>query len=85
MDGIVLKSLVLWQGPQPFLTEFCIHLRLDSCAKCIPGFFFEHSEKNSWRKKTQNSRKKLKLKLTTQIFGIFRKNNTFSEKMFYPS
>ena len=47
--------------------------------------FFWPFEKKLTAKKTQNSRKKLKLKLTTQIFGIFRKNSTFSEKMFYPS
>ena len=46
--------------------------------------FFWPFEKKLKAKKTQNSRKKLKLKLTTQIFG-FLKNSTFSEKMFYPS
>ena len=36
----------------------------------IPGFFWPF-EKKLKAKKTQNSRKKLKLKLITQIFGIF--------------
>ena len=33
--------------------------------------FFGHSKKKLKAKKTQNSRGKLKLKLKTQIFGIF--------------
>ena len=33
--------------------------------------FFGHAKKKLKTKKTQNSRKKLKLKLKTQIFGIF--------------
>ena len=46
-----------------------------------PGFFWPF-EKKLKAKKTQNSRKKLKLKLKTQIFGIFRKNSTYSETCF---
>ena len=50
--------------------------------KTLVQAFFGHSKKTQGEK-TQNSRKKLKLKLKTQIFGIFgKKNCTFSENMF---
>ena len=56
-----------------------------SCFRmCLYQAFFGHSKKNSRQKKTQNSRKKLKLKLKTQIFGIFQKSGNFSKNMFYP-
>ena len=62
----------------PFIS--CITCKSSSSHAGFKSGFFWPFEKKLKAKKTQNSRKKLKLKLKTQIFGIFRKKIVLSLK-----